>query len=89
VSCFARRDGLCTDQVLPKDPKARTRTRSERTAQAREAAVDPTFTEAVGQLEEAFHAQLRDLISMLNMSTHLEPNLASLCARLDFNHYYV
>jgi hypothetical protein len=32
--------------------------------------------------------QLRDLISMLNMSTHLEPNLASLCARLDFNYFH-
>ncbi|KAK3261906.1 hypothetical protein CYMTET_29215 [Cymbomonas tetramitiformis] len=55
---------------------------------ARKIAADPTFSESIRQLEEQFHAQLGDLIKMLNMSTHLEPNLASLCARLDFNNFF-
>jgi hypothetical protein len=28
------------------------------------------------------------LLEALNGSAHLEPNLASLCARLDFNEFY-
>ena len=41
------------------------------------------------QLEEGdFDAQLRELLEALNGSAHLEPNLASLCARLDFNEFY-
>jgi len=70
------------------DPRERTRLRLERTALAKKAGNDEGFIEAIRGLEEQFHTQLRDLISMLNMSTHLEPNLASLCSRLDFNDFF-
>jgi len=68
--------------------KKRRALQQERLAHAERAAQDLGFSNSMRQLEEQFHNQLKDLISMLNMSTHLEPNLASLCARLDFNNYF-
>jgi gamma-tubulin complex component 2 len=46
------------------------------------------FAEATASLSEAFDAQFGTLLETLNDAAHLEPNLASLCARLDFNEYY-
>ena len=46
------------------------------------------YASEVARLEEDFDAQLRELLEALNGSAHLEPNLASLCARLDFNEFY-
>ena len=46
------------------------------------------YASEVARLEGDFDAQLRELLEALNGSAHLEPNLASLCARLDFNEFY-
>lgn len=39
-------------------------------------------------LEGQFDTQLRELVLALNQSAHQEPNLASLCARIDFTEFY-
>ena len=53
-----------------------------------DAAEGEKYSGEVGRLEKDFDAQLRVLLEALNGSAHLEPNLASLCARLDFNEFY-
>lgn len=53
-----------------------------------DAAEGENYSGEVGRLEKDFDAQLRVLLEALNGSAHLEPNLASLCARLDFNEFY-
>ena len=49
---------------------------------------DKAFITSIMQLEGEFDSQLHELLQTLNNSAHLEPNLASLCARLDFNEFY-
>ena len=39
-------------------------------------------------LESSFDECVKELLFALNRSAHTEPNLSSLCARLDFNEYY-
>lgn len=39
-------------------------------------------------LEGQFDTQLRELVLALNQSAHQEPNLESLCARIDFTEFY-
>jgi gamma-tubulin complex component 2 len=52
------------------------------------AASEPGFAAAMRALEAQFDTQLRELIAALNASQHLETNLASLCARLDFTQFF-
>ena len=49
---------------------------------------DPEFIDSLTQLETTFDTQMRELFQVLSQSAHAEPNLSSLCARLDFNEYY-
>jgi gamma-tubulin complex component 2 len=66
----------------------RVQARLETAAAVAAAAEGTGFTAAVLRLEGEFDTQLRSLLESLNNSAHLEPNLASLCARLDFNEFY-
>mmetsp|Transcript_48227 Transcript_48227/g.154449 ORF Transcript_48227/g.154449 Transcript_48227/m.154449 type:complete len:277 (-) Transcript_48227:52-882(-) len=52
------------------------------------AAAAPEFVAVVGELDHAFSKQLRELIVVLSSSAHLEPNLANLVGRLDFNTFF-
>ena len=62
--------------------------RADAAAAVVDAAEDEAFVATASELEREFDFQLRELLESLNASTHLEPNLASLCARLDFNEFY-
>ena len=66
----------------------RVEARLEAAAAIAAAAEEEGFATAMAQLEGEFDSQLRELLESLNNSAHLEPNLASLCARLDFNEFY-
>jgi gamma-tubulin complex component 2 len=55
---------------------------AEEAAAINAAASEPGFAAAMRALEAQFDTQLRELMAALNASSHLEPNLASLCARL-------
>jgi gamma-tubulin complex component 2 len=61
---------------------------AEEAAAVNAAASEPAFAAAMRALEAQFDTQLRELMAALNASSHLEPNLASLCARLDFTTYF-
>ena len=53
-----------------------------------EAAEGESFGLAVDAVAERFEAEIRELLALLNTRVHLEPNLASLCSRLDFNQFW-
>ena len=59
--------------------------RAAQVASLSAAASEPGFAAALRALEAQFDTQLRELTTALTASQHLEPNLASLCARLDFS----
>ena len=80
-------DGEPTPRAI-KSARERVEARREAAASIVAAAEDEGFVETMLALESEFDAQLRELLESLNHSAHLEPNLASLCARLDFNEFY-
>ena len=49
---------------------------------------DGDFARKLESLEAAFDECVKELLLALNRSAHTEPNLSSLCTRLDFNEYY-
>lgn len=49
---------------------------------------DVVFSRKLESLESSFDECVKELFLALNRSAHTEPNLSSLCARLDFNEYY-
>ena len=49
---------------------------------------DVAFSRKLESLESSFDECVKELFLALNRSAHTEPNLSSLCARLDFNEYY-
>ena len=49
---------------------------------------DRDFARKLESLETSFDECVKELLLALNRSAHTEPNLSSLCARLDFNEYY-
>ena len=51
--------------------------------------LEEEMTAVVSDTQSQFDHLLEDFLNVLNDSGHLEPNLASLCSRLDFNGFYV
>jgi len=49
---------------------------------------DADVARKLESLESSFDECVKELFLALNRSAHTEPNLSSLCARLDFNEYY-
>jgi len=49
---------------------------------------DSTFESRLRALELEFDSRAAELLRVLNQSARAEPNVTSLCARLDFNEYY-
>ena len=49
---------------------------------------DADVARKLKSLESSFDECVKELLFALNRSAHTEPNLSSLCARLDFNEYY-
>ena len=49
---------------------------------------DADVARTLESLESSFDECVKELLHALNRSAHTEPNLSSLCARLDFNEYY-
>ena len=49
---------------------------------------DGDLARRLESLESSFDECVKELFVTLNRSAHTEPNLSSLCARLDFNEYY-
>ena len=49
---------------------------------------DGDLARRLESLESSFDECVKELFVALNRSAHTEPNLSSLCARLDFNEYY-
>ena len=81
-------DGRRGGQKKTLSARDRVEARLEAAAAITAAAEDEGFVSAMSRLECEFDTQLLELLETLNNSAHLEPNLASLCARLDFNEFY-